>query len=517
MSFIDIGLQKELADSLSNAGITVPSSIQSEVFRPLKEGASVIALSKTGTGKTLAYLAPLVSRYVYDLASENAKGQAWGLILVPTRELADQAERNLKLLTGNSLKTVVIVGGESEKKQIESGSQAAIYIATPGRFLDLLNRNLVNVSHLKCVVFDEADRILDMGFVNDIRTIRQKLPQKLQLCFFSATIHFGIDEMAYEFGVEAQRIGKEQDELTVEGLDHRVAFVGDEEKFHALVHFIKARPQSRGIVFTNFKERARELVSRLNGLGLHVELLTAQLSQSERSRTMQNFRENKVRILIASDLASRGLDVQDLDFVVNMALPEDSATYLHRVGRTARAGKKGIALSLVGFDDSFRLESLEKFLGKPIARFEFYTNELSGPLPRFQDERPAQVSRPESSQRSVQPSNRADQKRGAHPPRQNQQPRTREVQHVRPQQSQNTKATQSPIQKSFWKNLVSKFQNLFGIKKESPSTNVTKKSDSSSTRAPYVPHHKRPHNKQNSQGARRKYNGPHRGKAHSSK
>jgi len=485
MTFEDLGLNPESAASLAANSITLPSQIQEEVFKPLREGESVIALSKTGTGKTLAYLAPLVQRYAFDLKESLSPNETWGLILVPTRELASQAEKNLKLLSGNNLQAVVIIGGESEKNQISLGSRSAVYIATPGRFLDLLSRKQIKANHLKCVVFDEADRILDMGFANDIRAIRQQLPKELQLCFFSATIHFGIDEIAYEFGVEALRIGKESDELTVEGLDHRVAFVGDNEKLHALVNFLKVRPQKRGIVFCNYKQDAYGLTRRLDSLGFVAESLTSDLSQSERTRTMQKFRDNKLQVLIASDLASRGLDVEDLDFVVNMDLPEDPATYLHRVGRTARAGKKGIALSLVGFRDAFQLERLEKYLGKSVERFEFDHSELAGPLHRANGSPQSEERAPqhERTPRAAAPRAHAPREHKPHTPQRapnsngtpspqrrpenprHQHSRQEQKVHNKPSVPQTTKQAVRNIPKdSIFKKIIRKTLKLFGLK-----------------------------------------------------
>lgn len=516
MTFEDLGLNPESVASLATNNITLPSPIQQEVFKPLREGESVIALSKTGTGKTLAYLAPLVQRYAFDLKESLAANETWGLILVPTRELAAQAEKNLKLLSGDNLQAVVIIGGESEKNQISLGSRSAVYIATPGRFLDLLSRKQIKANHLKCVVFDEADRILDMGFANDIRAIRQQLPKELQLCFFSATIHFGIDEIAYEFGVEAQRIGKESDELTVEGLDHRVAFVGDNEKLHAIVNFLKSRPQKRGIVFNNYKQDAYSLTRRLSGLGFMTESLTSDLSQAERTRTMQKFRDNKLQVLIASDLASRGLDVEDLDFVVNMDLPEDPATYLHRVGRTARAGKKGIALSLVGFRDAFQLERLEKYLGKSVERYEFDSSELSGPLPRASGSSQSEV-RPQHQERNP----RATTPR-AHAPREHKMPHPQRAPHstgktpVHPRPDHKAPAHHASAKKlhthrevvkdSFFKKIVKKTLKLFGLKLNSQSSNRSPsiKTQTVSGERPRSrpPHHskRRRHSNPNSRG-----------------
>jgi|GEM_PF-1608228 len=379
MDFSTLGLSPQFAERLAARGIQTPTEIQTEAFPLLTEGKSVLGFSKTGSGKTYAYMLPLVEKVMRTpVDAERPKV----LVLVPTRELATQVATSLEVLTGGDFKSVVIVGGEAEDRQVLAGRNADWIIATPGRLLDLLERKLVNLSPLQAVVFDEADRLLDMGFLPDIRRLFGMLPPPPQMCFFSATLHFGVDELSYEFGAECVRIGQEPEEATVEGLDHRVAFVGDHEKFHALAHFLCENVDGRGIIFSNYRERAHEIASRLKGLGIAAAPLTAQLSQSQRTSIMQDFRDSKVPVLVASDLASRGLDVEALDFVVNYDLPEDPPTYVHRVGRTARAGRSGKALSLVGFGDAFRLEKLEGFLGKPIERQTFETDKLQGTLPR---------------------------------------------------------------------------------------------------------------------------------------
>lgn len=385
-NFRELGLLNLFAERLERMGITSPTAIQQEVFEPISVGKSVLGLSKTGTGKTFAYVLPLLQHY--DQGNEAVQQpHPEVVVLVPTRELATQVDQALTAVTSSSSYGVVIVGGEAEEVQIRAAQTARWLLATPGRLLDLAGRNEVNLSNIKAVVFDEADRLLDMGFVDDMRAIVRMLPRNIQMLFFSATLHFGVDEMAYEFGVEFQRFGEEEDQVTVDGLDHRVAFVGDEEKFHALVHFIENQDSGRGIVFSNYRERAHEICARLRGLGCEAEGLTAQLSQGARTRIMEDFRQGKIRVLVASDLAARGLDIFDIDFVVNYDIPEDPAAYVHRVGRTARAGRKGVALSFVGFEDSFRLERLEKFIGHPIVRFSFPVENLTGRLPRLGEAR----------------------------------------------------------------------------------------------------------------------------------
>jgi superfamily II DNA/RNA helicase len=383
MTFEEMGLDSSFAQRLSQRGVSTPTPIQAEVFKPIFEGQSVLGLSKTGTGKTFAYLCPMVQRF-----HANSKSGIRAVTLVPTRELAFQVAQGLQDLAGDTQKSTVIVGGEPEEKQIRDAATATWVIATPGRLLDLLNRKQLDLSQVDATIFDEADRILDMGFIDEVRLIMKYLPRPVQMLFFSATMHFGVDEMAYEFGADCFRFGKEQDELTVEGLDHRVAFVGDDEKFHALVSVVHKHQKARGIVFSNYRERAHELASRLNGLGWNAASLTAQHSQSVRSKIMEDFRSGSIQVLMASDLASRGLDVFDIDYVVNYDLPEDPAVYVHRVGRTARAGRQGFAISFIGFEDAFRLERLERFLAKPIERFRFESTELQGPMKRNRPREP---------------------------------------------------------------------------------------------------------------------------------
>lgn len=377
-----------LIERLQEKGIVELSAIQKESFIEILSGKSVIAHSKTGTGKTLAYLIPLVQKHLYSSNEPSTPSSNKKIVvLVPTRELATQVEREVLLLTKDPQKTIVIVGGESEDRQISGALKALFVVATPGRLLDLLNRNMLKSLEVETLVFDEADRLLDMGFIDDMREIVRKISRPAQqMLFYSATIHFGIEEMSYEFGSSEQvRIGHDVDEMTVVGLSHKVAFVGEQEKFHALVHFLQ-KNGGRGIVFSNYRDKAHDITYRLQGLGCRAEALTAQLQQNARRSILENFLKERVQVLVASDLAARGIDVKDLQFVVNYDLSEDPSTYVHRVGRTARAGKSGEALSFVGFEDAFRLSGLEKFLGVKIERYAFEASELSGPLPRWKSE-----------------------------------------------------------------------------------------------------------------------------------
>jgi ATP-dependent RNA helicase RhlB len=404
MNFRELGLSEIFAERLAARNIVDSTPIQRDLFSPILKGESILGLSKTGTGKTLSYSAPLVekiSKLAVPEGEEKSRPGAWAWILVPTRELAVQVKDTLSLLTNAESQVAVVVGGESEERQVDALGQARFVVATPGRLLDLLKQRKILTRDVEVVVMDEADRLLDMGFIDDIRAILSFLTKKPQLICVSATLNLGVEEVAFELGVEPLRFGEEEAMQTVEGLDHRVSFIGDEEKFHALVHYIFDRKDQRGIVFSNYRERAHELASRLRGLGCHADALSAQLPQSRRRQIIDDYRSGALKVLVGSDLAARGLDFLDVDYVVNVDLSEDSATYVHRVGRTARAGRKGQALSLIGFEDSFRIEKLERFLGSPIPREEFPIEKLSGPLPRFgarigsahQDEDESQGSR----------------------------------------------------------------------------------------------------------------------------
>jgi superfamily II DNA/RNA helicase len=383
MNFSDLGLSEEYAKRLAANGIESPTPIQKSIFSPIITGDCILGLAKTGTGKTLSYLGPLVQK-IGDL--RNAKSELIGpaaIILVPTRELASQVESTHFLLTETKKDVAVVVGGEAEESQIDASGHAPFVVATPGRLLDLLKRKKIPTQLVDVVVMDEADRLLDMGFVDDIRAILRFLPKTPQLICVSATLHLGVEEVAYEMGLQPVRFGVEEEEATVSGLQHRLVHLGDTEKFHMLANFIFERKDKRGIVFSNYRDKAHELSSRLRGLGCRVDALSAQLSQGQRKKITEAYRNEKTKVLVASDLAARGLDFLDIDYVVNFDLPEDPATYVHRVGRTARAGKEGTALSLVGFEDAFRVERLERFLGEKIESIEVDSTSLEGALPRF--------------------------------------------------------------------------------------------------------------------------------------
>lgn len=468
MNFNDLGAHPDLNAILENRGIKSPTEIQKLVFSPIVEGNSVLGLSKTGSGKTLAYLLPLVQMSVVKReagAPQNDEDASRVLVLCPTRELAHQIFTEIQALHPQTPKvSLLIVGGDSEAEQLKGFAASRYLVATPGRLLDLIKNSGLSLNSVQRVVLDEADRLLDMGFQEDIRDILGRVPKGFQLVCLSATLHLGVEELIYEMGVEFVRVTTSSDaDMTVEGLDHRVAFVGDQEKFHFLVNFLKERQDQRGIIFSNYRESAHRISKRLEGLGYRAEALSAQLSQPQRRKIMEGFRAETLDILVASDVAARGLDVDALDFVVNFDLPDDSATYVHRVGRTARAGRQGVAVSLVGFEDAFRLEKLESYLKMPIERFVVDPLWLDGPLPRGKHSAPHVSSAPRPAV-----NHNGSQQRAPHASQQRQGEPGRDHRRPAPAHHHAAKSTSAsaakPAPKSWWQRAVNKLLSLLGVR-----------------------------------------------------
>lgn len=510
MNFSELGLDDVYVKRLAASGIDNPTPIQQSLFNPIVTGECILGLAKTGTGKTLSYLGPIVQKLSHkDGVADDATGPKV-VVLVPTRELASQVQSTHFQLTEDSKRVAVVVGGEAEEAQIDAAGQAEFVIATPGRLLDLLKRKKIATQQVGIVVMDEADRLLDMGFVDDIRAIMKFLPKAPQLICVSATLHLGVEEVAYEMGLQPQRFGVEEEEATVSGLQHRLVHLGDSEKFHALANFIFERKEKRGIVFSNYRDKAHELSSRLRGLGCRVDALSAQLSQGQRKRITEAYRSEKTKVLVASDLAARGLDFLDIDYVVNFDLPEDPATYVHRVGRTARAGREGTALSLVGFEDAFRVEKLERFLGEKIESYEMSSESFEGALPRFgprleSEERPRSFDK-NSKSRNQKKSYGERRAKAADPT--NHKHRSSNI-GSKPHVSHSMKkSTAKKAESGFFKKVISGFLRLLGVSAAEKTEQSVGGAQNQHSRSQGKSKH-RPHSKQTRGGQRKRGNSKH--------
>ena len=363
-----VRLNPALRKAIAAMGYKTPTPIQAAAIPPVLDGRDVMGCAQTGTGKTAAFCLPLLHR----LAAAHATvrpGHPRVLILAPTRELAAQIGENLAAYAkGLAIPTAVVFGGVSANPQIEAIRRGvAVLVATPGRLLDLCLQRHLALDAIDAVVLDEADRMLDMGFLPDIKKILDRLPAKRQSLFFSATLAPEVVALAKQFiRGKAVTVRIDPGEPTVERIRQRVLFVDKENKFALLKWLLDSPKCFRVIVFPRMKHGADRLAKQLNRDGFPAAALHSDKSQGARQRALEAFRTGKIQVLVATDIAARGIDVDDVTHVINYDLSDEPETYVHRIGRTARAGAEGEAISLVCAHDREALRHIEKLIGKPI-------------------------------------------------------------------------------------------------------------------------------------------------------
>ncbi len=348
----------------------------------LLEGRDIAGLAQTGTGKTAAFLLPMMERILCSrqpLAELNEEQQAlikkraftdWQarsfiLVLVPTRELAEQVSQNaIQLGQDAGLKVCTVYGGTSYDKQKEMLKQGVEFVvATPGRLIDLYKENIVDLKQVKAIIFDEADRMFDMGFKDDMKFVLSRVPRERQFLVFSATLNFDVLNTAYQFGAEPIEIDVSRDQAKAENVKDEIFHVGQDEKPAYLLSLIKAHNPKQVIIFSNFKTNVDRIVRFLNSNGVPTLGISSLLTQAQRNRVMEQFKsDDPQNILVATDVAARGLDVKGVDLVINFELPMDAENYVHRIGRTGRAGEVGRAFSLVSDRDVDSLARIEDYL-----------------------------------------------------------------------------------------------------------------------------------------------------------
>jgi len=359
MSFENLGLVPELFRAVAESGYTTATPIQQQAIPAVLEGRDVLAGAQTGTGKTAAFVLPILQKL------DKAEGRApRALVLTPTRELAAQiaesARRYGKYL---GLRTQVVFGGVSINPQIDSlGRGCDLLIATPGRLLDLAGQGVLDLRNIRCLVLDEADRMLDMGFIPAIRRVIRLLPAKRQNLMFSATYSADIRELASRILVDPSTIEVAPRNATADRVEQSVYRVAKDEKRHLLAHLIQEGNWHQVLVFTRTKHGANRLAQQLASRGILTAAIHGNKSQGARVRALSDFKENRVTALIATEVAARGLDIKELPHVVNYELPNVPQDYVHRIGRTARAGGSGCAVSLVSPDETSFLRDIEKLL-----------------------------------------------------------------------------------------------------------------------------------------------------------
>lgn len=366
--FEKFNLPAKVLSGLNDAGFTFCTPIQAQTLPVLLTGRDVAGQAQTGTGKTAAFLVTVIARLLS--AGEKNGTLPSALIVAPTRELSRQIYEEAKILAGHTgLSLVQVVGGVDYAKQAESLRRGVdIVICTPGRIIDYYKQKIFKTENIKTLVIDEADRLLDLGFAKDMRYILRKLPpyEKRQSMLFSATLSYRVMELTYEFMNLPEFIAVTPETVTVAGIEQELYHVGIDKKISLLLGLLKREDWTRALIFVNTKVGVERLTHRLKGNGWPAEGITGDLPQRKRFRLMEQFKKGQLKILVATDVASRGIHVEDISHVINYDLPQDSENYVHRIGRTARAGKTGRALSLACEQFVFHLEPLEERLGYKI-------------------------------------------------------------------------------------------------------------------------------------------------------
>jgi ATP-dependent RNA helicase RhlB len=363
--FDDFDLPPEVKSGLSDAGFEFCTPIQAQTLPVALDGRDVAGQAQTGTGKTAAFLVTILSRLLRQPQPLN--GQPSALIIAPTRELSHQIyEEALLLSSHTSLSAAEVVGGIDYRRQADILKRGVdIVICTPGRLIDYYKQRIFKPAHIRMVVIDEADRLLDLGFAKDMRYILRNLPpyDTRQSMLFSATLSYRVLELTYEYMNLPEFIAVTPQEVTVEGIQQQLFHVGRDKKVELLLGLLKREDWSRILIFVNTKIGVDRLTHKLKGNGWPAERITGDLPQRKRFQLMEQFKQGKIKILVATDVASRGIHVEDISHVINFDLPQDAEGYVHRIGRTARAGKSGKAFSLACEDYVYHLEPLEDMLG----------------------------------------------------------------------------------------------------------------------------------------------------------
>ena len=361
-------LDQKLQHAIADAGYETPTPIQKEAMPLVLDGKDLIGCAQTGTGKTAAFMLPILDRLAKERKPRRI-GHPRALVLSPTRELAAQTAENVRAYSKYcQLPFACVFGGVSQFGQVKDIKRGAeTIIACPGRLIDLMSQGIVFLDQVEMFVLDEADRMLDMGFLPDIKRIISKLPKARQSLFFSATMGREVLRLADELVHDAAKVSISPEAPTVEKIAQRVMFVDKHQKDMLLVHILNQHPEwDKVIVFSKMRHGADRVARKLDRAKIPAAAIHSDKTQNQRTRALDGFRSGKVRVLVATDIASRGIDVPDVSCVVNMELPLETESYVHRIGRTARAGESGMAVSFVSPAERPLLKAVERFIKKTI-------------------------------------------------------------------------------------------------------------------------------------------------------
>jgi len=372
MTFENLNLIEPILKALKIEGYTQPTPIQEQSIPLILQGKDLLGCAQTGTGKTAAFAIPILQLLTADARPDRNNKAIKALILTPTRELAIQIEESFQAYGKfTNLRHLVIFGGVSQHAQVESLKKGIdILVATPGRLLDLMNQGFISLSQLKIFVLDEADRMLDMGFVHDVKKVIAKLPTRRQSLFFSATMPAEIVNLANTILNNPAKVEVTPVSSTANTIQQAVYFVEKNNKRKLLNHVLADHSIETALVFTRTKHGADRVVKDLKQAGIEAEAIHGNKSQNARQRALTNFKSRTTRVLVATDIAARGIDVEELTHVINYEIPNVPETYVHRIGRTGRAGASGIALSFCDAEEKVFLRDIHKLIAKNIPVIE---------------------------------------------------------------------------------------------------------------------------------------------------
>jgi ATP-dependent RNA helicase RhlE len=397
MTFKELGIIDPILKAISAEGYTQPTPIQEQSIPILLRRKDLLGCAQTGTGKTAAFAIPIL-QHLYNERRTDGKRQIRALIITPTRELAIQIGESFTTYGKHTgLRNTVIFGGVKQGAQTATLNQGVdILVATPGRLLDLMNQGYISLKNVQYSVLDEADRMLDMGFIHDIKKIIAKLPKERQSLFFSATMPPDIVRLSQQILGNPQKVSVKPEQTTAEKVEQSIYFVSKQGKSKLLVHLLENQQFDSTLVFSRTKHGADKIVKMLSKASIKSEAIHGNKSQNARVRALGNFKSGRSKVLVATDIAARGIDIDDLSLVVNYDLPNIPETYVHRIGRTGRADASGMALSFCDQEERPYLKDIQKLIGQEISVVKEH------PFLDFGQEEPARqkpASRPSSKQR----------------------------------------------------------------------------------------------------------------------
>ncbi|MCH1537727.1 MAG: ATP-dependent helicase [Candidatus Poseidoniales archaeon] len=397
--FKDLGLSSQLLKAVEREGYETPTPVQLQSIPPLLAGKDVLGIAQTGTGKTAAFALPVLQAMTAERPQQKRRIRA--LVLSPTRELAAQIdERFGAYSTHLDVRHRVIFGGVKQGPQVRALQKGLdVLIATPGRLLDLIGQGHINISHVEFFVLDEADRMLDMGFIRDIEKVLKLLPKKRQNLLFSATMPSSIASLANSFLRDAITVDVSPEEITVDRIDQHIMFTRKADKRRILANIILDEEVTCGIVFTRTKHGANRLVKQLGQAGIDAAAIHGNKSQGARTKALDGFKRGNIPILVATDIASRGIDVDGITHVFNYDLPNEPESYVHRIGRTARAGRSGVAYGFCDESESGYLVGIQRLIGNEIPVIEDHEYHFENARPK-PGQKPGKIKDPNAKKSS---------------------------------------------------------------------------------------------------------------------